>query len=402
MTKKENAEPGSSKSNKYSKSSSKNYRKNKSSYNKQKSNKQGSQGDKPQFERGRNKSRSNRSNFKTSDSRNPRAKDKSSSSEDKPKFERGKNKSYNKDKKQTSNFKKSRTKYSNTEDNSKFERSNAKKQPHKGKKFSRNNKRNERPRYDNLEQQLPPKVKKKQAQKEKESIRLNRFIAQSGVCSRREADELIRQGKITVNGKIITSMGFQVQKDDVVMYKNARLYSEKLVYVLLNKPKDYITTTDDPQDRKTVMDLVQDAAPERLYPVGRLDRDTTGLLVLTNDGELAQKLSHPSNQVRKIYQVTLDKPLTAVDFDKLILGVVLEDGVAMIDSAAILDDKRFQVGVELHIGRNRIVRRMFEHLGYKVEKLDRTMYAGLDKKELPRGNWRYLSPKEVIRLKFFN
>lgn len=243
---------------------------------------------------------------------------------------------------------------------------------------------------------------KRSAEEKKEGIRLNRFIANSGVCSRRDADMLISTGEITVNGKHVTEMGYIVQPTDVVKYSGRTLKREKNVYVLLNKPKDFITTTTDPDDRRTVMDLVAGAAKERLFPVGRLDRNTTGLLLLTNDGDLAETLSHPSNSIKKIYQVTLDKPLDDRDFEKIQAGVHLEDGVATVDDIAIITPDRINIGLEIHIGRNRIVRRIFESLGYEVEKLDRVLYAELTKRDLPRGNWRYLTEKEVILLKNMN
>jgi 23S rRNA pseudouridine2605 synthase len=233
-------------------------------------------------------------------------------------------------------------------------------------------------------------------------IRLNRFIANSGVCSRREADNLIAMGLITVNGTVVTEMGHKISPSDEVRYDNRVLRAEKLVYVLLNKPKGYITTTDDPNERQTVMSLVARAAKERIYPVGRLDRNTTGLLLLTNDGDLADKLSHPSYEVKKIYKVELDKPFIKADFEKVMAGVNLEEGRARIDDLAVISDDKKTVGLEIHIGWNRVVRRIFESLGYQVLKLDRTVYAGLDKKDLPRGHWRYLRPDEVIRLKHFS
>jgi len=232
-------------------------------------------------------------------------------------------------------------------------------------------------------------------------IRLNKYIANSGLCSRREADKLIEEGKIKVNGKLVDSMGLKVSSQDIVTYNGKELKQEKLVYVLLNKPKDFITTTDDPQGRRTVMELVKTASNERLYPVGRLDRHTTGLLLLTNDGDLAKKLSHPSHKVKKIYHVTLDKPLSKNDFEALQKGVTLEDGVAIVDEAAVISSDKTDIGLELHIGRNRIVRRIFEHLDYNVKKLDRVMYANLTKKDLPRGKWRFLTPKEIVNLKHF-
>lgn len=233
------------------------------------------------------------------------------------------------------------------------------------------------------------------------NIRLNKYIADAGVCSRREADKLIEAGEIQVNGNTVTELGYKVSRKDAVTYQGRRLSQEKLVYVLLNKPKDFITTVDDPEDRKTVMQLVQTACDERIYPVGRLDRNTTGLLLLTNDGELATKLTHPSHNVKKVYQVDLDKPLAEEDAEKIREGLMLEDGEAKVDELAILSEDRTILGVEIHIGRNRIVRRIFEHLGYEVVRLDRVVFAGLTKKDLPRGKWRYLSQKELIRLKHF-
>ncbi|WP_461100417.1 pseudouridine synthase [Spirosoma koreense] len=232
--------------------------------------------------------------------------------------------------------------------------------------------------------------------------RLNRYIANSGVCSRREADELIARGDIWVNGKVVTEMGYKVKEGDTVKYGTKVLDPERFVYVLLNKPKDYITTTDDPEERKTVMELVADAGNFRMYPVGRLDRNTTGLLLLTNDGELADKLTHPSNNIRKIYQAELDKPITDEHFEALKKGIELEDGPIKPDALSIITPDAQVIGIEIHSGRNRIVRRIFEHFGYEVTKLDRTTYAGLTKKELPRGKWRFLDPKEVVKLKYFN
>ena len=235
------------------------------------------------------------------------------------------------------------------------------------------------------------------------AIRLNKYIAHAGICSRREADELIAAGSVKVNGKVVTEMGYQVMPGDEVQYGGEKLRSERLRYFLLNKPKGFITTTDDPQERRTVMMLMDGCCAERIYPVGRLDRATTGLLLFTNDGELAKKLTHPSTQVYKIYQVELNKPVTKEDMKKLLEGIELEDGPMHVDDiqyAAVgkTIDKRI-VGVELHSGRNRIVRRLFEALGYEVHKLDRTTFAGLTKKDLPRGRWRELTEKEVGFLK---
>lgn len=232
------------------------------------------------------------------------------------------------------------------------------------------------------------------------TIRLNRYIANAGVCSRREADKLIAAGEIMVNGKIVSELGYKVNPTDKIKYKGKILAREKFVYVLLNKPKDFITTTDDPENRQTVMKLVAKACDERIYPVGRLDRNTTGLLLFTNDGDLAKKLSHPSHNVKKIYEVELDRSLQKEDFLKIHEGLELEDGPVKVDDFAILSDDRKTIGVEIHLGRNRIVRRLFEHLNYEVIKLDRVVYAGLTKKDLKRGNWRYLTQKEVIKLKY--
>ena len=238
-----------------------------------------------------------------------------------------------------------------------------------------------------------------------EQLPLNKYIAHSGVCSRRDAAELIKQGKVTVNGKPVTEPGTKVLPSDTVKVNGKKVtISHNLVYILLNKPKDYITTTDDPQGRKTVLDLIRHATAERVFPVGRLDRNTSGVLLLTNDGDLAQKLAHPSHEIKKIYHVVLDKPLTKADFEKIIGGeIVLEDGPAVVDVLAYADPKdRTQIGLEIHSGRNRIVRRIFEHLHYDVRGLDRVMYAGLTKKNVQRGKWRLLTEKEIRILKYLN
>lgn len=229
--------------------------------------------------------------------------------------------------------------------------------------------------------------------------RLNKYIANSGVCSRREADKLIAAGEIKVNGQVVTELGFKVQRGDKVLHRGKKLIPEKPVYVLLNKPKDFITTTDDPENRRTVMELIKTAGEERIYPVGRLDRNTTGLLLFTNDGDLAKKLAHPSGNVKKIYKVELDKPISDDDFFKIEDGLELEDGVATVDKLALLDNSKMTLGLEIHIGKNRIVRRLFEHLGYEVVKLDRVMYGPLDKLNLQRGKWRFLTDREIIKLK---
>lgn len=231
----------------------------------------------------------------------------------------------------------------------------------------------------------------------REGIRLNKFIATAGICSRREADDLIVSGAVKVNGKVVTELGTKVLPDDSVQYGGETLRKERPMYVLLNKPKGYITTTDDPQSRKTVMELVRNACKESLYPVGRLDRNTTGLLLLTNDGDLTKKLTHPSHGVRKIYHIELDKPLTQEDFLKIQNGIELEDGVIKVDEIAYIDGGKTkrELGIEIHSGRNRIVRRIFEQLEYSVTKLDRVYFAGLTKKDLPRGRWRFLTIQEV-------
>ncbi|WP_417589434.1 pseudouridine synthase [Owenweeksia hongkongensis] len=233
-------------------------------------------------------------------------------------------------------------------------------------------------------------------------IRLNKYLATAGIASRREADNLIKAGTVEVNGKVVTEMGYKVRPGDEVSFNGEMLREEKKVYLVLNKPKGFITTMDDPHARKTVMELIANAGPERLYPVGRLDRKTTGVLLFTNDGDMAATLMHPSSGARKIYQVTLDNKLTNADFSKIQSGLTLEDGPIQVDEISFIEGKgHHNVGVTLHSGRNRIVRRIFEHLGYEVVKLDRVYFAGLTKKTLNRGQWRKLSPKEVnfLRMK---
>ena len=277
-------------------------------------------------------------------------------------------------------------------------------------KDARNNRADsgKRPRYneDVMKSKLPVKVREKVIKRESKhtdgTIRLNRYIANAGVCSRREADELIAAGNVTVNGKVVTELGSRVMPEDTITYNGKTLTRENFVYVLLNKPKDFITTTDDPEERKTVMDIIAEAADERIYPVGRLDRKTTGLLLLTNDGKLAERLSHPSGNISKIYQAELDKPITEEHFDAIVAGFELEDGFIKPDELALITPDAEVVGIQIHSGKNRIVRRIFEHFGYTVKKLDRTVYAGLTKKDLPRGKWRYLSEKEVIKLKYLS
>ena len=233
-----------------------------------------------------------------------------------------------------------------------------------------------------------------------EPLRLNKFLANAGVCSRREADEFIQAGVVTVNGEVVTELGTKILRTDEVKFHDAPVSLEKKVYVLLNKPKDYVTTSDDPQQRKTVMDLVKDVCPERIYPVGRLDRNTTGVLLLTNDGDLASKLTHPKFLKKKVYHVHLDKNITAHDLQQIRDGITLDDGEIKADAVDYADERdKSQVGIEIHSGKNRIVRRIFESLGYRVTKLDRVQFAGLTKKNLRRGDWRFLTEKEVDMLR---
>ena len=233
-----------------------------------------------------------------------------------------------------------------------------------------------------------------------EPIRLNKYLANAGVCSRREADDFIQAGVVTVNGQVVTELGTKVLRGDEVKFHDQPVTLEKKVYVLLNKPKDYVTTSDDPQQRKTVMDLVKDACPERIYPVGRLDRNTTGVLLLTNDGEMASKLTHPKFLKKKVYHVYLDKNVTMHDMQQIASGIELEDGEIHADAIEYADDHdKSQVGIEIHSGKNRIVRRIFESLGYRVTKLDRVQFAGLTKKNLRRGDWRFLTEQEVDMLR---
>ena len=247
----------------------------------------------------------------------------------------------------------------------------------------------------------PQKVKIRSLEYEDQvgPVRLNKYIANAGVCSRREADTLIAAGAITVNGQVVTEMGFKVMPTDEVRFGDKVLQREKPVYILLNKPKDYITTMEDEFNRKHVMQLIKGACKERVYPVGRLDRMTTGLLLFTNDGEMAKKLTHPRSGVRKIYHVSLDKNLKPSDLDKIAQGLDLDDGLIQVDEIAYVGERKNEVGVTLHSGRNRIVRRIFESLDYQVEKLDRVVFAGLTKKDLPRGSWRFLTQAEVNILK---
>ncbi|MBS1645729.1 MAG: rRNA pseudouridine synthase [Bacteroidetes bacterium] len=229
--------------------------------------------------------------------------------------------------------------------------------------------------------------------------RLNKYIANAGICSRREADDLIKSGCVTVNGKTISELGYTIKEGDVVNYSGSRIKSQKNVYLLLNKPKDYITTSEDERGRKTVMELITGACKERIYPVGRLDRNTTGLLLFTNDGDLTKKLTHPTHQIEKLYHVYLDKNLKPSDFARLKEGLDLEDGFMKPDEVAYTGEGKREVGIKIHSGKNRIVRRMFEYIGYEVIKLDRVLFAGLTKKNLPRAKWRFLTEKEIAFLK---
>lgn len=255
---------------------------------------------------------------------------------------------------------------------------------------SRNRYNNPKKRIDYVEENVDPN----------EPIRLNKFLANAGVCSRREADEFIQAGVVTVNGEVVTELGTKVSRSDEVKFHDQPVNIEKKVYILLNKPKDCMVTSDDPQERKTVMDLVKGACPERIYPVGRLDRNTTGVLLLTNDGELSSKLTHPKFLKKKIYHVHLDKPLSVEDMQKISDGILLDDGEIKADDIQYVDERdKAQVGIEIHSGKNRIVRRIFESLGYRVTRLDRVLFAGLTKKGLRRGDWRFLTQKEVEMLR---
>ena len=323
------------------------------------------------------------------------------------------------------NFRQRKSYGSDNEDEEREHRSNrGQKNEHRGQSRWQNNRNSEgqkpwdgnrKPRFqhqsdndDNQRSRAPYKRQRnydneyrgKSAYKEDDSVRLNRYIANAGVCSRRDADQYIAAGVITVNGQIVTELGTKVHYGDVVKFNNAPLTPERKTYILLNKPKDYVTTTEDPHAEKTVMDLIGDSIKNRVYPVGRLDRATTGLLLLTNDGELAEHLCHPRYNKQKIYQVTLDRKVEPEDIDKMLNGIELEDGMANADEIEYCNPENpCEVGIVIHSGRNRIVRRMFEALKYKVKKLDRVYYAGLTKKNLPRGKWRFLTDKEVAMLK---
>jgi 23S rRNA pseudouridine2605 synthase len=282
--------------------------------------------------------------------------------------------------------------------------------------FDRNQPRGDRrtrPSFSNEQSEDKPKRKRTrlgaskvtsiQKRDEDGLIRLNKYLAHSGVCSRREADKYIQAGLVTVNGNVVTELGVKVAPEDKVQFEGQTLHREKLVYVLLNKPKGFITSMDDPYDRKTVMSLVENSVKERIYPVGRLDRNTTGLLLFTNDGQMAKKLTHPTHRIKKIYHVTLNQPLAREDFEKIQNGIELEDGPIKPDAIAyIMEENKKEIGIEIHSGKNRIVRRIFEHFDYVVTKLDRVKFGGLTKKDLPRGKWRFLSHPEVNMLKILS
>ena len=271
-------------------------------------------------------------------------------------------------------------------------------------RYGRGERYDKRDRYDKPERgDRGERPKRSERSEKNETVRLNKFIANSGICSRREADEYIKTGLVTVNGVIVTELGTKVKPDDDIRFNGQRLKGEKKVYLLMNKPKDYVTTMSDPHAKKCVIDLIStEKCKERVVPVGRLDKATTGVLLFTNDGDLAVRLTHPSQNVKKIYHVFLDKYLKKPDFDALVKGIILEDGEIHADALSYVDDDMAQVGIEIHSGRNRVVRRMFEHLGYKVTKLDRVYFAGLTKKKLRRGAWRFLTEEEITFLKMGN
>ena len=280
-----------------------------------------------------------------------------------------------------------------------YERKRREEKPYDGERKPQNDFRYAEP----FEFKRKPAIRnrKKKANSENDGdVRLNKFIANSGICSRREADEYIEAGLISVNGVIVTQLGVKVNPDkDDIRFNGERLKGEPKTYIIMNKPKDFVTTLSDPNAERTVMDLLGERCPQRVYPIGRLDKQTTGVLLFTNDGELTEKLTHPSNRQKKIYHVFLDKNLSATDFDAILEGVTLEDGPIHADALSYVDGEKSQVGLEIHSGRNRIVRRIFEHLGYKIKKLDRVYFAGLTKKNLKRGQWRFLTEQEVMMLK---
>lgn len=304
-------------------------------------------------------------------------------------------KSYSKEKGKFSN--KEKKKYSDDSEE-KFEKKSKYLDKQKNTKYSKHDDFKRRPKHANLKKQVHTKSEKEIP--ETDEIRLNRYIAAAGICSRREADTYIQAGLVSINGETITELGTKVKPGDIVRYNDQIIKGEKNVYILLNKPKDYITTLKDPHAKRTVMSLIEGACKERVYPVGRLDRNTTGVLLLTNDGDMTTKLTHPKNKISKIYHVVLDKSLTKNDMIKITEGVELEDGIVSADKISYVDfDDKKRIGVEIHSGKNRIIRRIFEHLDYKVMYLDRVSFAGLTKKNLKRGTWRFLTEKEISFLK---
>ncbi|MBK9285565.1 MAG: pseudouridine synthase [Sphingobacteriaceae bacterium] len=311
------------------------------------------------------------------------------------KFER-KNKFEKEGKEGNSESRDSKPKYPSKERSFDSKDRYSKKNKYEGEKRIKYSDLEEKPRFkDTFDKKKSGKAPQKKQTNDDGLIRLNKYLAHSGIASRRDADDLIKSGTVKVNGKVITEMGFKISPTDKVTYGDAAVKNEKKVYLLLNKPKDYISTMDDPQERKTVLDLIQGACRERVYPVGRLDRNTTGLLLLTNDGALTKKLTHPKHGIKKLYHVSLNKGLRTEDFKAIIEGVELEDGKISADDLAFVGEGKKEVGIEIHSGRNRIVRRLFEHLGYEVLKLDRVAFAGLTKKDLPRGKHRFLTQKEI-------
>ncbi len=297
----------------------------------------------------------------------------------------------------TSNFEGKR-KFSDSSKSKSFKRSSDKEESKKPQRFEK--KRFESDRKFSKTSKEKSQVKESTSNPEIDGIRLNKYISNAGICSRREADVYIAAGNATVNGKIITEMGYKVMPTDEVRFDGSSISPEKKRYVLLNKPKNFITTMDDDRGRKTVMELVANSSKERIYPVGRLDRNTTGLLLFTNDGELAKKLTHPKHNIQKIYHASLDKKLSNSDLNKIAEGFVLDEKRVIVDEISyIMNQPKSEVGVKIHSGRNRIVRRIFEHFGYKVVKLDRVIFAGLSKKDLPRGHWRHLTEMELNNLK---
>jgi 23S rRNA pseudouridine2605 synthase len=292
----------------------------------------------------------------------------------------------------------SKRKFSDSSKSKSFKKSSDSKDEKKPQRFNTKKFEGDRRNYNTSKEK--PSVKKTNVNADADGIRLNKYISNAGICSRREADVYIAAGNVTVNGKIVSEMGYKVQLTDEVRFDGSSINPETKRYILLNKPKNFITTMDDDRGRKTVMDLVANATKERIYPVGRLDRNTTGLLLFTNDGEMAKKLTHPKHSIQKLYHASLDKKLTMSDMTKIAEGFMLDDKKVLVDEISyIIDQPKTEIGVKIHSGRNRIVRRIFEHFNYSVVKLDRVVFAGLTKKDLPRGHWRHLTEMEVNNLK---